>query len=30
MRFSALIELEPVDKTWKLVGVTVVDVQQES
>jgi hypothetical protein len=30
MRFSALIELEPVDKTWKLAGVTVVDVRQES
>jgi hypothetical protein len=30
MRFSALMELVPVDNTWKLLGVTVVDVQQES
>jgi len=30
LRFSALIELVPVDGTWKLAGLTVVNVAQES
>ncbi len=29
MRFSALMELQPVDSAWKLTGLTVVDVRQE-
>ena len=29
MRFSALMELVPVERTWKLIGLTVINVQQE-
>jgi hypothetical protein len=30
MRFSALMELKPVGNAWKLIGLTVVNVRQES
>jgi hypothetical protein len=30
MRFSALMELKPVGNDWKLIGLTVVNVRQES
>jgi hypothetical protein len=30
MRFSALMEIKPMDDAWKLVGLTVVNVRQES
>ncbi len=30
MRFSALMELKPVGNAWKLIGLTVLDVRQES
>jgi hypothetical protein len=30
LRFTALMELMPVDDTWKLVGLTVVNVRPES
>jgi len=30
MRFSALMELKPVGDAWKLIGLTVLDVRQES
>jgi hypothetical protein len=30
MRFSALMELKPVGDVWKLIGLTVVNVRQES
>ncbi len=29
MRFSALMEMQPVDSAWKLTGLTVMDVRQE-
>jgi hypothetical protein len=29
MRFSALMEMQPVESAWKLTGLTVVDVRQE-
>ncbi len=29
MRFSALMEMRPVDSAWKLTGLTVMDVRQE-
>ena len=30
MRFSALMELNPVGNTWKVMGLTVLNVRQES
>jgi hypothetical protein len=30
MHFSALMELKPLENAWKLIGLTVVDVRQES
>jgi hypothetical protein len=30
MRFNALMELVPVERVWKLQGVTVLNIQQES
>ncbi len=30
IRFSALMELMPVENAWKLIGLTVIDVRQES
>ncbi|MCZ6862142.1 MAG: hypothetical protein O7I42_18025 [Alphaproteobacteria bacterium] len=30
IRFNALMELMPVENSWKLIGLTVIDVRQES
>jgi hypothetical protein len=30
MHFGALMELKPVENAWKLIGLTVIDVRQES
>ena len=30
MHFSALMELKPLENAWKLIGLTVLDVRQES